>query len=117
MGVTLNGFTIQKSPKDQNLISYPAIVEVLAGVTRTIDIPTEFNGFALSIQLINQDGANPATARINGITTPAFNIPAGGAISFNDQWITQIRIVAGAGGSVIVQLQVVPTQKEDAVGI
>ncbi len=108
MTVTLNGFTIQKSPRDTTLLSYPAIVTIAAGVTRTIDTATEFNGIARSVQFVNQDGANAALARVNGITTSQFNVPASGAIGFSDQWINQIQCIAGAAGSCLVMLEIVP---------
>ena len=103
----LNGFEIKKPPKDLKLFSYPVIVEVPAGVTRTIATPEEFNGQAISVSLVNQDGTNNALARINGVTTPQFNVPSSGQIGFTDMWINQIQVVAGALGSVIVFLQIV----------
>lgn len=106
----LNGFEINKPPKDLKLFSYPVIVEVLAGVTRTIATPEEFNGHAISISLVNQDGTNNALARINGVTTAQFNVPASGQVGFTDMWINQIQIIAGALGSVIVFLQIVPQE-------
>ena len=108
MTVTLNGFTIQKSPRDLSLLSYPVIHTVAAGLTDTIDTATLFNGIARSVSLVNQDGANNALARINGITTNQFNVPASGQVGFSDQWINQIQVTAGAGGSLIVMLEIVP---------
>jgi len=110
----LNGFTISRPPKDLKLFSYPVIVLVAAGATRTIATAEEFNGFAISVQLINQDGTNNALARINGITTPQFNVPASGAVGFDDQWINQIQIVAGALGAVVVMMQMVSLQEVTA---
>jgi len=107
----LNGFTIARPPKDLKLFSYPVIVLVAAGVTRTIATPEEFNGFAISVQLINQDGTNNALARINGVTTPQFNVPASGAVNFTDMWINQIQVVAGALGSVVVMMQMVASEE------
>jgi len=107
----LNGFTIAKPPKDLKLFSYPVIVIVAAGVTRTIATPEEFNGYAISVQLINQDGTNNALARINGVTTPQFNVPASGSIGFTDMWINQVQIVAGALGAVVVMFQMVASQE------
>jgi len=106
----INGFTIAKPPKDLKLFSYPVIVLVAAGVSRTIATPEEFNGFAISVQLINQDGTNNALARINGVTTPQFNVPASGSIGFTDMWINQVEIVAGALGAVVVMFQMVSSQ-------
>lgn len=107
----LNGFTISKPPKNLELFSYPVIVVVAAGVTRTISTPEEFNGFAISVQLVNQDGTNNALARINGITTPQFNVPSGGSIGFTDMWINQVQVVAGALGSVVVLFQMVVSEQ------
>jgi len=107
----LNGFTIAKPPKDLNLFSYPVIVIVPAGVTRTISTPEEFNGFAISVSMINQDGTNNALARINGVTTPQFNIPASGEVGFTDMWINQVEIVAGALGSVVVRFQMIASEQ------
>ena len=107
----LNGFTIAKPPKDLKLFSYPVIVLIPAGVTRTISTPEEFNGYAISVQLINQDGTNNALARINGITTPQFNVPASGSIGFTDMWINQVEIVAGALAAVVVMFQMVAAQE------
>lgn len=107
----LNGFTISRPPKDLKLFSYPVIVLVAAGVTRTISTPEEFNGYAISIQMINQDGTNNALARINGITTPQFNIPASGSIGFTDMWINQVEIVAGALAAVVVMFQMVASEQ------
>jgi len=110
MPFQLNGFTIAKPPKDLKLFSYPVIVLIPAGVTRTIATPEEFNGFAISIQMINQDGTNNALARINGVTSPQFNIPASGSIGFTDMWINQVEIVAGALAAVVVMFQMVSSQ-------
>jgi len=106
----INGFSIAKAPKDLKLFSYPVIVLVPAGVTRTIATPEEFNGYAISVQLINQDGTNNALARINGITTPQFNVPASGSIGFTDMWINQVQVVAGALAATVVMFQMVSTQ-------
>jgi len=110
MSFQINGFTIGKAPKDLKLFSYPVIVLVPAGVTRTIATPEEFNGFALSVQLINQDGTNNALARINGVTTPQFNVPASGSVGFTDMWINQVQVIAGAAGATVVMFQMVSAQ-------
>jgi len=106
----LNGFIIAKPPKDLKLFSYPVITVVAAGVTRVIATPEEFNGYAISVNIINQDGTNNALARVNGITTTQFNVPASGSVGFTDMWINQVEIIAGALGSVIVMFQMVSIQ-------
>ena len=108
MTVTLNGFTIQKSPRDTTLLSYPVIFTATAGNVTTIDTATQFNGIARSVQFVNQDGANAAVARVNGVASPPFNIPASGAIGFSDQWINQLQVTAGAAGDCIIFFEIVP---------
>ena len=111
MPFQLNGFTIARPPKDLKLFSYPVLVLVAAGTTRVISTPEEFNGFAISVQLVNQDGTNGALARINGVTTPQFNVPSSGSIGFTDMWINQIEVVAGALGAVVIMMQMVASEE------
>ncbi len=113
--VTLNGFDIKEAPRNQKLFSYPVLVLIPAGVTRTIQTESEFNGVARSVQLVNQDGTNNGLARINGITTPQFNVPPGGAIGFTDQWVNQIQIVAGALGALLVMMEMVPVSEVEVL--
>lgn len=108
MGVTLNGFQINQSPRDLSLISYPISEQVGAGVTRIISFPTMYNGIARSVVLSNRDGANAGFIRINGITARQIRIPPTGSFPFSDQWVTDLEIIAGAAGIMDVVCEVVP---------
>lgn len=104
----LNGFTISVAPRDQTLISYPISEQVAAGVTRVISFPNIYNGLARGVVVSNRDGANAAFIRINGITATQIRIPPSGSFAFNDQWVTDLQVIAGAAGITDVVCEVVP---------
>ena len=104
----LNGFTISVAPRDQTLLSYPISEQVAAGVTRIISFPNVYNGFARGVVVSNRDGANAAFIRINGITSTQIRIPPSGSFAFNDQWVTDLQVIAGAAGITDVVCEVVP---------
>jgi hypothetical protein len=106
--ITLNGYYIAKSPRDLTLISYPISEQVAAGITRVISFPNIYNGFARGVVISNRDGANAAFIRINGITSTQIRIPPSGSFAFNDQWVSDLQIVAGAAGITDVVCEVVP---------
>jgi hypothetical protein len=108
MVITLNGYYISKSPRDLTLISYPISEQVTAGVTRIISFPNFYNGLARGVVISNRDGANAALIRINGISTAQIRIPPSGSFAFNDQWVTDLEIIAGAAGITDVVCEVVP---------
>lgn len=108
MPVSMNGFLIKKSPRDQNVTSYPVTKNNLAAVTTRTSFPTEFNGIARSVAFINLDVVNVATLRINGITTQAITLNVNSQFNFNDQWVTDIEVIAGALGAVLLIAEVVP---------
>lgn len=104
----LNGFQITAAPRDTTLISYPISEQVAAGVTRRISFPSNYNGFARGIVIGNRDGVNAAFIRINGITSTQIRVPASGSFAFNDQWVTDLEVIAGAAGICDVVCEVVP---------
>ena len=108
MVISLNGFYINFSPRDQSLISYPISEQVAANTTRTISFPNIYNGFARGVVISNRDGANAAFIRINGITSTQIRIPPSGSFAFNDQWVTDLQIISGAAGICDVVAEIVP---------
>ena len=76
--------------------------------TRIINYPTEFQGLAQGVTILNRDAANVITIIINDDRRNSFTIPGGASISFNDQWIEQVEVVAGAAGVTVVQAGVTP---------
>lgn len=109
----MSGVVLQAkvSPRDPTLSSFPIVVN---GTTtqRVVSIPQEFQGLAASVQVINNDGTNAATVRVNGITTPLVNVPAGGSVGFTEQWIEQIEVNPNAGtGNFTILIQVVRLER------
>ena len=84
---------------------FPITVQVAAGATRVISFPDEFLGYAVSLLVQNEDGANAATIRIGGASQAALNVPASAFRTWDNVDIKLIEIVAGAGGVTIVQAQ------------
>lgn len=105
--ITLNGYSINVSPRDLSLISYPISEQVAAGVTRMISFPSIYHGLARSFVISNRDGANAAFIRINGITATQIRIPPSGSFPLNDQWVTDLEVIAGAAGITDVVCEVV----------
>lgn len=107
MPAVIQGFVVTTKPKDVTLESFPAVDSVAAGATTTISYPNQYKGVALSVAILNQDGANACTISING--SQSFSLSAGGAFSVNDQNIVSVKIVAGAAGVTDVVAQVAAT--------
>ena len=76
-----------------------------------ISYPQSFMGVARSVNFRNNDGANSATLAINGDLINTINLPASGTFTANDMWIEEVRIVAGAAGSVAVTAEIVPVEE------
>ena len=107
MPSVIQGFVITTKPKDVTLESFPTVNTVAAGATSTIVYPSQYKGVAISVAIINQDGANSCTISLNGSTS--FSLSAGGSFNVNDQNIISVKITAGAAGGVDVVAQVAPT--------
>jgi hypothetical protein len=103
----IQGFVITTKPKDVTLESFPTVDTVVAGATTTISYPNQYKGVALSVAILNQDGANACTISINGSTS--FSLSSGGQFNVNDQNIVSVRIIAGAAGATDVVAQVAAT--------
>jgi len=100
------GFTINKSARRLDLVTHNVTVVVLAGATRTINFPTEFNGLAVSLDAQNEDGTNAATIQVNETGATPRNIPASEGRTYESLPIVQVTIVAGALGIVFVNAEI-----------
>ena len=107
MPSVIQGFVITTKPKDVTLESFPTVDHIATGVTATVVYPSQYKGVAISVAIINQDGANSCTISLNGSTS--FSLSAGGSFNVNDQNIVSVKITAGAAGGVDVVAQVAPT--------
>jgi len=111
MPLTINGFYLGKSPRDESLFSYPIPLSIPAGTTVRRSFINEFRGPARSIVISNRDGVNAAFIRYNGITSPQIRIPPSGSFPINDQWVTDIEVAAGAADSCDVIAEIVPQEQ------
>lgn len=107
MPTVLNGYVINRSVRDPRIPTELVIFSIAAGTTKTISFPEQAGGIAISMQLENQDGANAATYRINGISSVDQNLGASQFRGVNEIPISMVRIVAGAAGAVIVRAEIV----------
>ena len=62
---------------------------------------------AISVAIINQDGANACTISINGSTS--FQLSSSSQFNVNDQNVVSVTITAGAAGQTDIVAQVAPT--------
>jgi len=104
--IAILGFTIKRAPKDLKFQSYTNPVTVLLGTTRVINYPTEFGVIATSVVIQNLDAANVAIVSVNG--GEAFSVINGSPVSLGDQWVVQLRVIAGAAAATQVLAQQVP---------
>ena len=107
MPSVIQGFVVTTKPKDVTLESFPTVDNIAAGATTTIVYPSQYLGVAISVAIINQDGANASSISLNG--SAAFNLSASGQFNVNDQNIVSVTITAGAAGITNVVAQVAPT--------
>ena len=84
----------------------PIRVEIPAGTTRIISFPNEFFGSAVSLIIINNDGANAITYRYGGESQPLQSIPASSIRSIDGTIVNLLEINSGAGGTTSVEAQV-----------
>tara|TARA_Y100000310_G_scaffold117294_1_gene116045 strand:- start:363 stop:728 length:366 start_codon:yes stop_codon:yes gene_type:complete len=107
MPSVIQGFVVTTKPKDVTLESFPTVDSVAAGTTGTVVYPNLYKGVAISVAIINQDGANACTVSING--SLSFQLSSGSQFNVNDQNIVSVTITAGAAGQTDLIAQVAPT--------
>jgi hypothetical protein len=93
-------------------ILFPIRLSIPAATTRVISFPDEFLGIAVSINVQNEDGANPATFRYGGEALPSMNIPASSFRTVTDTRVKLLQIITGAAGVCIVEAQLIPITRE-----
>ena len=92
---------------------FPIRVIVPAGTTRIISFPNEFLGRAVAILIQNNDAANAASYQYGGDALPFQNLAASTFRTIDGTLINRLAVVAGAGGTVLVEAQVLPIEKAD----
>lgn len=99
---------LKVGPRDTKLSSYTIPITIPLGTTRVINFFSEFRGIARSVEVINRDAANTCLVILNNDQINTFTIAASNQQGFNDQWIEQIAITAGAAGAVNLFIELVP---------
>ncbi len=94
---------------------FPISVVIPAGTTRIIDFPTEFLGVAVNLNFTNNDAANAATYRVGYDAMNDRNLPNFRTISNTN--VKQISVTAGAAGTVLVEAQAYPIEREEIAGV
>jgi hypothetical protein len=107
MPAVIQGFVVTTKPKDITLESFPTVDTIPLGTTGSIVYPDLYKGVAISVAILNQDGANACQIEVNG--SRQFALAAGGQFNINDQNVVSIRVTAGAAGQVDLVAQVAPT--------
>lgn len=105
--ISILGFTIKKSPRSLDLLPYTITISVAAGVTRIINLPTEFNALGISATFQNLDAVNNATIIINNDRINAKTITSTHPFSASEINIVQLEITAGAAAATEVVIAVV----------
>lgn len=96
---------------------FPISVVIPAGTTRIIDFPTEFLGVAVNLNFTNNDAANAATYRVGYDAMNDRNLPASNFRTISNTNVKQISVTAGAAGTVLVEAQAYPIEREEIAGV
>lgn len=105
--ITILGFRITKAARDLKLNTYTIPVVVLAGITRVVNLPTEFMALGVSVSVQNLDGANVATLIINNDRINPIPIVNGSPVNIGTQWLVQVEIIPGGGANTTLLFEVV----------
>ena len=92
---------------------FPIRVVVPAGATRIISFPDEFLGRAVALLVQNNDAANAAQYQYGGDALDFQNLAASSFRSIDGTIIDRLAIIAGAGGTVLVEAQVLPIERAE----
>lgn len=92
---------------------FPIRVIVPAGATRVISFPDEFLGRAVAILIQNNDAANNASYQYGGNALEFQNLAASAFRTIDGTLIDRLAVIAGAGGTVLVEAQVLPIERAD----
>jgi hypothetical protein len=103
----------QNQPTVSNVpLLYPIRVVCPAGVQTNISFPDQFLGRAIAIKITNNDAANAATYDYNlnrvfaNLAASSFDVVDGAVVNY-------MTINAGAGGTCLIEAQVLPLQKSE----
>ena len=103
----------QIQPTVSNIpLLYPIRIVCPAGVQTNISFPDQFLGRAIALKIHNNDGGNAATYDYNlnkvfaSLAASTFDVVDGAVVNY-------LTVIAGAGGTCLVEAQVLPLQKSE----
>jgi len=105
--INILGFTIRKSTKSRELLSYTITVIVAAGVTRVISLPNEFGVVGIGATVQNLDTVNNATVIINNDRIGTKTITSAHPLAVNEINLIQLEVTAGAAAATEIIFEVV----------
>ena len=91
---------------------YPVRVLCPAGVTTGISFPDQFLGRAINLKITNNDGANAASYDYN-LNSVFANLAASTFSTIDNTVVNYLTVIAGAGGSTLVEAQVLPASRTE----
>mgnify|MGYP001160565811 CR=1 FL=1 len=91
---------------------YPIRVVCPAAATTNISFPDQFLGRAIAIKITNNDGANAASYDYN-LNKVFANLAASSFDTVDSAVVNYMTIITGAGGTVLVEAQVLPIIKSE----
>jgi hypothetical protein len=106
-------FLSKQQPTISNLpLLYPIRLLCPANVQTNISFPDQFLGRAVSLKITNNDAANAATYDYN-LNRVFANLAASSFDTVDGTVINYMTINAGAGGTVLVEAQILPIPKTE----
>lgn len=109
MGAPINilGFTIKKSVKSKDLLTYTITVIVVAGATRIVSLPNEFGVMGVGAVIQNLDSVNNATVIVNNDRIGTKTLTSAHPLAINELNIIQLEVTAGAAAATEIVFEVV----------
>jgi hypothetical protein len=91
---------------------YPIRIICPAGQTTNISYPDQFLGRAVALKITNNNGAAAASYdyNLNGVFS---NLAASSFDVIDGTIVNYMTVIAGAGGSVLIEAQILPIPKDE----
>jgi hypothetical protein len=106
-------FSFKQQPTISDVpLLYPIRILCPAAVQTNISFPDQFMGRAIALKITNNDAANAATYDYN-LNRVFANLAASSFDTVDSAVVNYMTINAGAGGTVLVEAQVLPLIKTE----
>jgi len=106
-------FSFKQQPTISDIpLLYPIRILCPAAATTNISFPDQFLGRAIALKITNNDGANAASYDYN-LNKVFANLAASSFDTVDSAVVNYMTIITGAGGSVLVEAQILPLIKTE----